>query len=840
MIVFYRALLRLYPAVFRDEYGDDLLAMFEEKLRTTSALSAFFSAIADVIPNAIAVHWDLLRQDLRYAARSFRNSPGFALTAILIIALGVGANTAAFSLADFTLLRPLPFPHPEQLVLLWNAVGDYAQNQASPAIYRDWKSMAKSFSGVAGYTGGAGNLTGRGNPVRLRIARVTPDLFALIGVPAQIGSVITPSNAGDGSVAVLSQQLWRSQFGSDRGVVGQTVRIDGKPFTIVGVMPSRFRFPDRDTEIWTPFVFAPDAFEDRSDSYVNVVARLKPDVTIERARAEAAALSANIKRQHPEDDPTSWIYVMKMRDLVSGRSRMLVLALCGASLCILILACANLASLLIARGMSRMRELSIRTALGAGRDRLIRQLVTESVMLAIAGGIIGIALAKSSLPLLTKLVPTTLPIEEVPSIDGRVLAFAAILVAITGIVFGIIPALRRPDSRRRRVRGTLVVIEIMGSVVLLISSGLLMRAIWQIQSVSPGFRTDGVLALNTALPLPKYGRTGERERFYHRVLDEIRALPGVQSAAYTTGLPMVRTAGLWNVEIAGRDPRANKNLASLRFITPGYFDTLRVPLIRGRAFTDGDTGDRPFVAIVSDSLAKQLWPGQDPLGRTIKLATKERTIVGVVADVRVRGLEQKSEPQVYLPSGQVEDNGIIGYIPQDLAVRASLPPEQLLPQVRRIIAAADPEQPVSSVRPLSDVVEGETAPRRVQLRLLAILSAIALLIAGVGIHGLLSFGVLQRTKELGIRRALGAQAGEIVALVLREGMQLFAIGAVTGVFVALLAGRSMSALLFGVPPSDPRTIAAAVGVCLMTALIGCTRPVLRAARVDPNKALREE
>jgi len=347
--------------------------------------------------------------------------------------------------------------------------------------------------------------------------------------------------------------------------------------------------------------------------------------------------------------------------------------------------------------------------------------------------------------------------------------------------------------------------------------------------------------LRTALPQPKYGPTAVRQRFYERVLDDVRALPGIAGAAYTTGLPMVRTGGIWNLEIPGvTAPNSRDNFASLRYLTPGYFATLGIPILRGRDIAASDTGDRPYVAVISDSLAKRYWPGQDAIGRKFKVAQAERTVIGIVGDVHVRGLEQESEPQVYLPSGQVPDNSITGYSPGDLIIRSTLPPDQWLPQVRRIVAAADPEQPVSNVRPVADIVANETAPRRVQLRLLAILSTIALLIAGVGIHGLLSFAVLQRTRELGIRRALGAPAGEIVRMVLREGMRLFGAGVVIGVLVALAAGRGLGALLFGIPPADPLTIVAAVGVCLLTAMIGCLRPALRAARIDPMTALRQE
>jgi len=842
MIGFYRALLRLYPAGFRYEYGDELCTIFEERLRQTSRIAAIMAAIADVVSNAFAAHWDMLKQDLTYAARTFQRAPGFAATAILIVALGIGANTAAFSLADFVLLRPLPFPRSSELVELWNSAEDFSQNEASPALFRDWKAMAtSSFSGMAAYAGGAANMVGHGSPLRLSMARVTPELLPLIGVPAQIGSLITPANSANGATAVLSNDLWRTQFGADPGVIGQTVRLDGKTFTIIGVMPGGYRFPNRDVEMWTSMLLAGDAFQDRTDTYLHVIGRLKRGVTRETAESELANVSARIRRQYPEDDPKERIWMQGLRDQVSRRSRLLVLALCGASFCILLLACANLASLLLARGVNRTRELSIRTALGAGRDRIVRQLITESVTLAIIGGLVGVMMAWAALPLLARLVPTTLPIDEVPSIDLRVLAFAAVLIAITGLVFGVVPALRKPNNRHQRIRSGLVVVEIMGSVVLLICSGLLMRAIWRIQAIEPGFHTTNVTTLRTALPLPKYGPTAARQRFYARVLADVRVLPGITSAAYTTGLPMERTGGIWNVEIAGTDvAHPHDNSASLRYVTPGYFATLGIPLLRGRDVTDADAGDRPFVAIVSEALAKRTWPGQDPIGRRFKIARAERTVAGVVGDVKVRGLERPNEPQVYLPSGQVPDDSIIGYIPQDLVIRSTIPPDQWLPAVRRIIVAADPEQPVSNLRPLAEIVANDTAPRRVQLRLLAILSAVALLIAGVGIHGLLSFAVLQRTKELGIRRALGAQAGEIVGMVLREGLVLFVTGATLGVVLALVAGRGMSALLFGVPPTDPATIVTAVLVCFLTAFIGCLRPALRAAQVDPMVALRQE
>lgn len=838
MNAFYRLLLLLYPIDFRREYGEELREIFAERLRDSSRVMAILGAIADVVPNALAVHLDILRQDLRFAARTLVRASGFTLTVIAIVALGIGANTAAFSLADFVLLRPLPYPDSDRLVKVWH--GDArSQNEISPANYRDLEAMAKSFRGMGAYSFSAANLVGLGIPRRLAIARVTPDLMPLVGTKPLLGSVITPANSVHGATAVLSHDLWQGQFGGDPAILGRVVRLDGTPHTIIGVMPPVYRFPSREVELWTAMLFAPEDFEDRTDTYLHVVGRLAPDATVERARAELATIAARLERQYPDANEDVGFWTVRLRDQIGQRQRLLVVALCGASLCILLLACANLAGLLLARGVSRARELSIRTALGAGRERLVRQLVTESVLLAVIGGAAGVLLAWAGLPLLAQLVPTSLPLQEVPSIDFRVLGFAALLIVITGLGFGVVPAVRQPGQSQQRVRRALVVLEVTGSIVLLVSSGLLMRAIWRIEAVPPGFRTEGVMTMRTALPLPKYGATVARNRFYTRVLEEVRALPGVTNAAYTTGLPMVRTGGIWGVEIPGM-PEDTDNSASLRYVTPGYFATLGIPLRGGRDFDERDTMERkPYVAVISESLARRHWPNQDPIGRRFKFAFDERVVIGVVGDVKVRGLERTNEPQVYLPPTQVADNSIIGYLPQELVIHSTVPPEQWLPQVRRIVAGADPEQPISNIRPLSDVVAGDTAPRRVQLRVLTILTAIALLIAGVGIHGLLSFAVSQRAKELGIRRALGAQTSGIIAMILRDGLRLAVFGAVAGIAIAIAVGRSLRALLFGIDPADPRTFTLAIAICLVTAMVGSLRPALKAGLADVVTALRE-
>lgn len=861
----YRALLRLYPAGFLADYRHELCAVFAERTRGLSGplapLRAAAAAVADVVPNAAAAHRDMLRQDVRHAARALRRAPGFAVTALLLVALGVGANTAAFSLADFVLLRPLPYPDADRLVKVWQRTPGYGRNQLSPANYRDWSAAgARALAGFAAYATGAANLVGVGEPRRLEVARVTPDLFRVVGVPALLGRVIVPSDSADGGVVVLGHALWQTRFGGAGDVVGRVVRLDGVPYTVVGVMPPSFRFPRRLVEAWTPLVLRERDFADRTDTYLEGVARLRDGASFERARAELVAAAARVEAPFAAETGEVGAAVYRLRDELPARARLLVLALCGAALCILLLACANLAGLLLARGAHRARELAVRAALGGGRERLVRQLLTESVGLALLGGVVGVAVAVAGVPLLGSLVPSALPVAERPAVDGRVLGIALLLVVGTAVLCGVMPGVRTAGrgafdalrdggrtggGRTQRLRAALVVVEVAASVVLLVSSGLLIRAVWAIEAVDPGFRAGQVLTVRTALPLPAYAVTARRDRFYARVLDGVRALPGVRGAAFATGLPMRMTGGVWKVTVPGAPVAPDERpSASLRFVTPQFFATLGVPLLRGRDVAATDTRDRPYVAVVSASFARRHWPNADPIGRRFAVANDERTVVGVVGDVRVRGREQPSEPQVYLPAPQVADSAIVGYAPKELVVRTTGPAAAaaaaLLPAIRRAVRDADPEQPVSDVATLAEIVDGETAPRVTQLRLLAALSAVALLVAGVGIHGLLTYAVSRRSQELAVRRALGARAAGIVRLVVGEGLLLAAAGIAAGVALAYPAARAMGALLAGVRPVDPPTVAAVALLCLATAALGCLRPALRAARVAPLAALRAE
>lgn len=851
---FYRLLLRLYPSSFRGDYENELAEVFAERTQGYGAMRRMLAAIADVVPNAIASHWDLLTQDLRFAVRSMLRSPGFAITAILVAALSVGANTSTFSLADFVLLRPLPFRQPEQLVKLYMALPGGGYNELSPALVRDLREQSRAFREIGAYTSGPMNLVGAGEPRRIDSVFASPEVLSILGVPAMIGRHFTKDDVTRGNPAILSHSLWQTQFGSDPNILGRGLRLNGEPYTVIGVMPATFQFPNRNAEMWTPLTVSQDDLEDRNNTYLAGIGRLRDGVTVEQARADVEVIARRLERQYPKDHEGLGLLVMEMRDEIGGRARMLVLALCGAALCILLLSCANLASLFLARGAHRARELAVRSALGAGRQRLVRQLITESFTIALIGGIVGVLVAVVSVRLLARLVPNTLPVAEYPGVDLRLLALAAAFITLTGVAFGVLPALRagRGDfdalrsgartggGQTQRLRGVLVVVEVIASVVLLIGAGLLIRAVRDLQSREPGFRPENVLTLSTALPLPKYNEVAKRRQYYTQVLDEVRALPGVKSAAFISGLPMVMRGGIWSVSLHGEEVRDGSQDVGLRFITPQLFSALGTPIRRGRDVTEQDGQKSPFVAVVSESFVKRHWPGQDPLGRRFKVANAERTIVGVVGDIRVRGLEIASEPQVYLPYQQVEDGSLVGYVPKAMVVRATTTPQQLIGPVTRIVHRADPEQPVSNVSSLAEVLNGETLPRVTQVRLLGALAAIALLIAGIGIHGLLTYTVSRRLPELGVRRALGAEVSGIIALVVREGIVLATIGIVIGAIVAWAAARGMGTLLAGVRPADPLTFAAAGLLCFATVVAGCLRAAMRAANVDPMIALRAE
>jgi putative ABC transport system permease protein len=803
-------------------------------------------------------------QDLRYAARTLTRSRAFSLTVILVTALGVGANTAAFSVADFVLFRPLPFPDPDSLVRICEGPrtggGWGCMNQISPANYRDFEEMSTSFAAMGAYANDAANLVGgspstglgTSEPRRLAIARADVDVLPLLGVAPALGRVFEKSDIGS-NVAVLGYGLWQSQFGGNPSVLGQKISLNGDPYTVVGVMPRTFYFPTRETQLWTLLAFREELFANRANNFTEGIARLKPGVAFEQAKAQLEMIAERLATTYPDTNEETGVSVFLMRDNMSPRSRLMLISLSGASLALLLLTCANLASLLIARAAANERELAVRAALGAGRQRLIRQQVVQSLLLTAIGGALGVLLAVAIVPLFSTLVPPTLPVATQPALDLRVMGMAALFTLLTALGFGLFPALRagrtgfdalRDGARtgggaKQRLRATLVMIEVAVSVLLLISSGLLIRAVWRVQGVDPGFKAEHVLTLRTALPRPKYDDPVRRTQFYDRVLESVRALPGVESAGFISGLPLVVTGLITGVEVPGQNMRNYRvNGVSHRWITPGYFKTMGIPLHRGRDVEDADAITRPWVAVVSQSFVNRYWPDQDGIGKQFRHRNQLRTIVGIVGEVRVRGLERSSEPQMYLPAQQADEQNPANFDPKDLVIRHSGPGDPLVAAIREIVRSADPEQPISDVRPLEAVLAGDTATRRAQLQVLGVLAVVAVLLSGVGIYGLLAYMVSQRAREIGVRLALGAEPAQVGRMIFSDGMRLALFGIVPGVLGAYGVGRWMSTLLFGVSPADPATFATAIGVAIVITFAGSVVPALRAVRVTPMSVLK--
>jgi predicted permease len=820
-------------------------------------VNGLFHRLAD----AIRANTRMLRQDLDWTLRSLRRSPGFTITAIFVAAMGIGANTAAFTLLDYVLLRPLPFTHPEQLVMLYQTqlANGYPRMVTSPANFEDWRTMSKGFDSVGSYTEVSVNLSDQNNPQRLKGVSLTSDVLRVLDVKPAIGRAFNADDDryGAAGVVLLSHALANSMFGGGPNALGRTIRLDDRPFNIVGVMPAEFAFPSREAQLWTPLQFEPAAFKDpaeRGSLFVNVVARLRQGVSVEQAQAEMGLIGEQLARTYPKENEGAGATAVAMQDVISPQSRLLIIGVFGAAFCLILIACANLANLLFARFTSRKREIAIRIAMGAGRERILRQLLTENLVLGIAGGVVGLVLGAFATPLLAPLVPNALPINGVPEMNMRVFAFIAGLTLLTCVTFGVVPSLRAARQvdlnelrarsavagRSGRLRRALVLAEVVCTVVLLIGAGLLVRALWRVQSVDPGFRADNVLTLRTELPLPKYADVATRAQFYSRVLTQARALPGVTSAAYISFLPMVFGGGIFPVGVPGAAAEGAPARATLRFVTPDFFTTLRIPLRRGRDVSDQDTLTAPPVVVISEGLAQRLWPGQDPIGQQLNVAFLNRTGVGVMGDISTRGLERTGEPQVYLPAQQLPPDTLTFFAPKDLVVHTTGNAGALTPALRHIIHEADPEQSVSDVRLLEDVVLSQTESRRTQLHIVGAFTFIAFLLSAVGIYGMLSFAVLTRTQEVGVRLALGAKPGNILSMFLREGLVLGVLGLAVGVPLAYLAARGMGSLLFSVEPGDLPTYASASLLVLAMALIGSFGPAIRAARVDPAISLRGE
>ena len=861
-MTWYRALLWLYPASFREEYGGEMRAIFAQRWRLAARVVdralLLVEALVDVFRNAPAAHVDLVTQDVRTAWQTTRRAPALSTTVVIITAVGIGATTAAFAVADHVLIRRLPYRDADRLVKIWQAPPGGGRTEASPANFRDWRDQATSFERIAAFEFSSRNLVGTGEPVRLEGASVTGDLFATLGVAPLGGRTITADDDRETSqsTVVLSERVWRSRFGADPGVIGRAVTLDERVHVVIGVMPATFEFPSRLVDFWIPIQLQPAQYI-YGNPFLHTVARLKPGVPREQAHAEVQDIARAASRVNPAASARISAMVTTLRDDVTRQARLLLWILVAAAASLLLLACTNLANLLLTRGLARQKELAVRAALGAGHQRLVRQLFTENAVLAILGGVAGIGIAAAGIPTLVRLVPTTLPAAEAPSIDARLLATALMTTCVCAIGFGLIPAMRmsrqsdalvlrdgaRAGTSRRtaRLRSTLVVSQVSISVMLLVACGLLLRATLRVQGTDPGFRTDRVLTLRTTLPVKSYEAVSLRHQFFGRVLDGVQALPGVTSAAYITGLPMVERGRIWLIRVPGYDGLpSEQRVASLRFITPRFFETLGIPLRAGRDVSDRDTQASQPVSVVSESFARRYWGARDAVGRQFKVRGIDWTIVGVVGDIRVRGLEQASEPQIYLPEQQMPDRGMSAYVPRDLVVKSDSSIETLLPAIRAIIVSADPQQPISDVQPLADIVSAETAPRRVQVRVLGAFALIAFLLAGIGLHGLLAYNVSQGAREIGVRMALGAERSTILGMVMQRGMRLAFAGVLIGGALAIAAGLWLQALLAGVSPTDPISFGGALMLAFVMTALGSLLPALKAIRVDPLEVMRAE
>jgi predicted permease len=641
-------------------------------------------------------------------------------------------------------------------------------------------------------------------------------------------------------------------FGSPSAALKRTLTLDNRARTVIGVMPAGFTFPSRDPVLWVPMPPFDRLGQSRTNLLLNVVARLRPGVSLRHAQAEMNLMADRMRRDYPKDNAGVGVVVVDLRDVVSPQARMLVWIVFAAAFCLLLIVCTNLTNLLLARAVARRQEIAVRAAIGAGLWRLVRQMLTESALLAAVGGLIGSAIAIGAVPLVARIVPDVLPVSAAPAVDLRVLTFAMAITIVTCFTVGVVPALsssRAADAQALRaragepagrLRSALVLTEVAATVTLLVAGGLLVKAMWRVQSVELGFHADGVLTLRTNLPFLKYPTYAVRRGFYERVLNGTRALPGVVSAGYTTGLPLVLGGGISMVTVPGVvDDPATAPRASVRWVTPDYFSTMGIPLRRGRMVDGRDTAATAPVAVISEGLARRLWPGQDPIGRQFVTFNHTRTVVGVAGDIVVRGLERTSEPQIYFSPEQLAPFGIF-YSPRDLVVRATGSALALVPAIRKIVHDADPEQPVTNVQLFDDLVAQQTVSRRDQLMVLGLFAAVAFLLAAVGIHGLLSYTVQSRTREVGVRIALGAAPRVILNMFLRQGAVLGLAGVAIGMPLAYAAGRGMTALLFGLSAADPSVYLLAAVVAVTMTIASSVIPAVRAAGIDPAITIRSE
>jgi len=802
--------------------------------------------------------------DIRFGWRSLIKRPGATAIALLTLALGIGVNTAIFSAVDSILLRPLPFKDPERIVSVWEQTPSLGiqQNQAAPANFFDLRNQSQSFEALVAYGPLDINLTGTGDPERLDGQLVSANVFSILGVAPALGRTFLPNEdqPGQEHVVVLSDALWKRRFNRDPSIINRNIALNGETFTVVGVMPRGFFFPLRETELWTPWAMEPDQASGRGDHYLGIVARLKTGVNIERANADLATIGQRLASEYPRtNEGLGFIARSLHRDYV-GDLRLPMLILFGAVGLVLLIACANVANLLLAQATTRRKENAIRVALGARRWTIVRQMLVESLLLASGGGLLGVLGAFWGVQALTKFLPESLSKLQGINIDARVLLFTLGVSVLTAIVFGGVPALlasrTTPGSTLsevardmaggtsgRHVRRLLVISEVALAVVLLVSAGLLIRSFQLLRQVQPGFNPENALTMRLVLPFPKYAKKEARSAFYDEVLRQVKETPGVEAAGMITFMPLSFSGMNFSFSVEGRTAPSDMNLpfALFRVVSFDYFRAMGIPLLRGRYFEAQDTPDTTPVTLINRRLAEQYWPGEDAIGKRLKVGPADSpnawlTVVGVVGDVRQTGL-QDQKLDFYVPYLQERRSFMA---PRDLVVRTKADPAVIAAAVRKAVWSVDKDQPVSNVRTVNEVFSAAISQERFQALMLGVSAALALVLACVGLYGVISYSVVQRTHEIGVRMALGAQPVDVLSLVIRQGMSLTLVGLIVGIVAGTFVTRVLTDMLFGVTPRDPLTFVGVPVLLLIVAFLACYIPARRATRIDPLIALRYE
>ena len=815
-----------------------------------------------------------MRKDIRYALRMLAKNPGVSAIALLTLALGIGANTAIFSVVSAVLLQPLPYNAPDRLVSLWENVPEHGRWRVAPANFFDWKKQNTVFTDVTAFGASTLTLTGDGDPEQLSGTAVTAGYFEVVGVQPMLGRTFAADEyqLGKDRVVIIGYGLWQRRYGGDEKIVGRNITLDGNSYTVVGVMPAglyplhpttsgHIDFDEQSQDFWRPMGYMANLASLRNAHIMGVLARLKPGVTVAQAQTEMNTINARLAQEY-EANRGEGIIVNPFLNEVVGNVRPALITLLVAVGLVLLIACANIAGLLLAQHAARTKEIAIRSALGAARGRLVRQFFVEGLVLALFGTIAGIGVAELGLKVLLKFVPQQIPRLAHVGLDWRVLGFTLLLSLVTCLLFGLVPAWHAskpdlqtaleqsgrtsgPGAARLRFRQLLVVFQVSVAVMLVVGAGLLIKSFWLLQRVDPGFKAERVLSADLILPASKYKEPTDINNFYQQLLARIAATPGVESATIAYDPPL-RSNWIDAFEIEGRVAAAENRSQNANFIPvgPDYFKTVGAQIVRGRTFTPQDDADHPGAAIVNEAFVRHYFPNEEPLGRRLKPGPPGRIwkqqrlasfeIVGIARDVKFAGLAASSEPAYYLPASQapLQDMTVL--------VRTTNDPKSIIAAVRQAVWSIDPNQPLANINTLEQIVSDSIAQPRLNMLLMMLFGGLALLLSAVGIYGLLSYAVTQRTQELGIRIALGAKVGDVLKLVLKQAMLLALIGEVIGLAAAFALTRLMRGLLFGVTPTDTTIFAGVVVVLTLTALVACWVPARRATKVDPLVALRYE